>query len=202
MQNSLVKVYVSEIETAIMTNLTIGKTLKNFKNDDNTINYNILGLDVENIRNPFGWEYLLFIKGDQYQIYAETPMNIIISGNYDPTDNEPHSLVNIDGKLKISINKSNRNIDDILEVIIMILNFWLLYIIVVSYIRRLRDLDKSPWTVLLLFIPFANLYLLIISLFLKWTTGANKYGPDPLQNGNIDELTIVENNNQESKKQY
>ncbi|MCP4523932.1 MAG: DUF805 domain-containing protein [Candidatus Gracilibacteria bacterium] len=55
-----------------------------------------------------------------------------------------------------------------------------IYITITTYIKRLRDLDKSPWMVLLLLVPFVNLYLWILCGFFKGTQGPNQYGPDPL----------------------
>lgn len=62
----------------------------------------------------------------------------------------------------------------------------LLFIIVsmivstIAYIRRLHDLDKSGRRVLLAIVPFANLYIIFICLFLRGTKGDNRFGPDPL----------------------
>lgn len=54
--------------------------------------------------------------------------------------------------------------------------FWLKIII-----KRLHDLDKTGWMSLLMFVPLANIYLVIICLFFKWTDWENKYGKDPLK---------------------
>ena len=49
--------------------------------------------------------------------------------------------------------------------------------------RRLRDLDMSPWWVLVMFVPIVNvLTLAYFILYKKGTIGFNKYGPDPLGN--------------------
>lgn len=47
--------------------------------------------------------------------------------------------------------------------------------------RRLHDLDKSGWWMLLLFVPLVNILLYIYILFFKGTEGPNQYGEDPLQ---------------------
>ena len=48
-------------------------------------------------------------------------------------------------------------------------------------VKRFHDLGKPGWWYwLLVFIPFFNIYLLIILLFQKGTTGDNTYGGDPL----------------------
>ena len=46
-------------------------------------------------------------------------------------------------------------------------------------IRRLHDLDRSGWWVLLAFVPIANI-VLIVWFCMKGTTGPNQYGPDPI----------------------
>lgn len=48
-------------------------------------------------------------------------------------------------------------------------------------VRRFRDMDRSGLYALGLLVPFYNIYLGIILLFKKGTTGENQYGPDPLE---------------------
>ncbi len=55
-------------------------------------------------------------------------------------------------------------------------------------IKRLHDMEKSGWMLLLGIVPLANIYLAIIMLFKKGTDGANKYGEDPAP---VQELTAV-----------
>ena len=50
----------------------------------------------------------------------------------------------------------------------------------VFIVKRFHDLDKSGWFVLGLLVPFFNIYLWILLLFVKGTTGANRFGMDPL----------------------
>lgn len=47
-------------------------------------------------------------------------------------------------------------------------------------IRRLHDLNKTGWFVLLNFIPVVNFFWGLYLLFAKGTIGPNDYGPDPL----------------------
>ena len=47
-------------------------------------------------------------------------------------------------------------------------------------IRRLHDLDRSGWQVLLLAVPVFNITLGATLVFTKGTEGPNKYGEDPL----------------------
>lgn len=46
-------------------------------------------------------------------------------------------------------------------------------------IRRLHDTDRSGWFYLLVFVPLANLYLVYL-MFVKGTSGDNRFGADPL----------------------
>ncbi|WP_343562849.1 DUF805 domain-containing protein [Sphingobacterium sp.] len=45
-------------------------------------------------------------------------------------------------------------------------------------VRRLHDTNKSGWFLLLIFIPFVNLYLIYL-LLIEGDKGPNQYGPDP-----------------------
>lgn len=47
-------------------------------------------------------------------------------------------------------------------------------------VRRLHDLDKSGWMILLSFIPIANIILGIYMMFFPGTDGPNYYGADPI----------------------
>lgn len=47
-------------------------------------------------------------------------------------------------------------------------------------VKRLHDLGRPGWQVLLLAIPIVNLYFGFITLFKQGTIGPNEYGPDPL----------------------
>jgi uncharacterized membrane protein YhaH (DUF805 family) len=46
-------------------------------------------------------------------------------------------------------------------------------------IRRLHDLDRSGWWMLLCFVPIANI-VLIVWFCMRGTMGPNRFGPDPL----------------------
>lgn len=48
--------------------------------------------------------------------------------------------------------------------------------------RRLNDLNRSGWFVLLFIIPIINLLLIIYLVFFAGTDGDNKYGPMPVDN--------------------
>ena len=45
--------------------------------------------------------------------------------------------------------------------------------------RRLNDLNKSGWLMLLLFIPLINLIPFIMATFIKGTDGDNRFGAEP-----------------------
>lgn len=45
-------------------------------------------------------------------------------------------------------------------------------------IRRLHDVEKSGWFLLLAIVPLANFYLIYL-LVIEGTRGPNEYGPDP-----------------------
>jgi len=47
-------------------------------------------------------------------------------------------------------------------------------------IRRLHDLDKSGWFILLALIPIVNIGFAIYVWFFKGTDGYNRFGADPL----------------------
>lgn len=47
-------------------------------------------------------------------------------------------------------------------------------------VKRLHDLDRPGWHFWLLLVPIYNLYLGLVMLFTKGTTGTNQYGPDPV----------------------
>ena len=47
-------------------------------------------------------------------------------------------------------------------------------------IRRLHDLDRTGWWILLGFIPLIGWIILLIWYVTKGTDGPNRFGPDPL----------------------
>ena len=48
-------------------------------------------------------------------------------------------------------------------------------------VKRVHDLDRPWWFILLMVIPLLNIWLLIDIHFTKGTTGINRYGRDPLE---------------------
>ena len=49
---------------------------------------------------------------------------------------------------------------------------------IAAAVRRLHDLDKSGWFLLLAFIPLVNIWLIVL-LASEGTRGTNQYGADP-----------------------
>ena len=47
-------------------------------------------------------------------------------------------------------------------------------------IRRLHDIDRTGWWLLLFFIPLVGGIVLIVWFCFKGTSGYNRFGPDPL----------------------
>jgi uncharacterized membrane protein YhaH (DUF805 family) len=48
-------------------------------------------------------------------------------------------------------------------------------------VRRLHDLDRSGWWLLIVLIPLVGLIVLLIWYCMRGTPAPNQYGPDPLQ---------------------
>jgi len=61
-------------------------------------------------------------------------------------------------------------------IFVMILLPFLFWFLIAQYVKRLHDLDQSPWLLLLMAIPVINTGLVIYLLFWKGTSGRNQYG--------------------------
>src|SRR5215467_8785564 len=48
-------------------------------------------------------------------------------------------------------------------------------------IRRLHDIDRTGWWVLLAFIPLIGYIVLLVWACMRGTVGANRFGSDPLE---------------------
>ncbi len=46
-------------------------------------------------------------------------------------------------------------------------------------VRRMHDIDRTGWWLLIAFIPLIGVIVLLIFALLPGTAGDNKYGPDP-----------------------
>jgi uncharacterized membrane protein YhaH (DUF805 family) len=53
-------------------------------------------------------------------------------------------------------------------------------VIACEAVKRLHDLDRPGAHYWLLLIPFYNIYLVLVLLFKRGTSGPNRYGDDPL----------------------
>ncbi|MEM7742511.1 MAG: DUF805 domain-containing protein [Pseudomonadota bacterium] len=67
----------------------------------------------------------------------------------------------------------------ILAILLMIISLGLIIPGIALLIRRLHDLDKSGWWILIFLIPLVNLIMMLIWFTQKGTEGDNRFGPDP-----------------------
>lgn len=69
------------------------------------------------------------------------------------------------------------------QVFLVILSFLSLALLVPSLavaLRRLHDLDRSGWWILISFVPIVGGVVLLVWFCTKGTVGSNKFGADPL----------------------
>jgi uncharacterized membrane protein YhaH (DUF805 family) len=57
--------------------------------------------------------------------------------------------------------------------------FW--YLMIVTTIKRLHDINRSGYHVFYSLVPFYNVYLSLLHVFKRGDTGTNHFGEDPLQ---------------------
>ncbi|WP_153800683.1 DUF805 domain-containing protein [Foetidibacter luteolus] len=60
-------------------------------------------------------------------------------------------------------------------------------------VRRLHDVGKSGWFILISFIPFIGAIWLLVLLFTDSQVGPNKWGPNPKGIGNPDDVDNIGN---------
>ena len=53
--------------------------------------------------------------------------------------------------------------------------------------QRLRDIDLSGWWILMNFVPLVGTVFALYVIIKRGTHGANRFGPDPLGPGRMDE---------------
>jgi uncharacterized membrane protein YhaH (DUF805 family) len=58
-------------------------------------------------------------------------------------------------------------------------------------VRRMHDINKSGWFLLITFIPFGNIFILF-SLASEGSKGKNEYGPDPKKAGESASMHILD----------
>ena len=68
----------------------------------------------------------------------------------------------------------------ILVVPYVLYSLWVIVPGLAVTVRRLHDLDKSGWSILIGLIPIAGPILLIVWYATQGTSGPNRFGPDPL----------------------
>lgn len=79
----------------------------------------------------------------------------------------------------------------IVSVITLIVSLGLLVPSIAVGIRRLHDIEKSGWFLLLGIIPLVNFYLIYL-MTLEGTKGDNQYGPDPKAEGFSSETKLID----------
>jgi len=111
-----------------------------------------------------------FIRSSESNIQKMTEMSEL-SFSSDYNDDISQMQAEVDAmKADIAANPStepNNSLISILTMALWVFGILYIYISIASYVKRLRDLWKSPWMVLLMFVPIANLYLWIICGFFK-----------------------------------
>lgn len=60
-------------------------------------------------------------------------------------------------------------------------------------VRRLHDVGKSGWMMLISFIPLVGAIWLLVLFFTDSQVGMNKWGPNPKGIGNVDEIDEIGN---------
>lgn len=71
-------------------------------------------------------------------------------------------------------------LDLLFSIVAFVLGIFQLAANIMMGVRRLHDLDKCGWWMLLLLVPLVNLFFCLYLLFFKGTEGPNEYGDDPL----------------------
>jgi uncharacterized membrane protein YhaH (DUF805 family) len=84
-------------------------------------------------------------------------------------------LINLNDLMESFYNMLNEKISFLIWIIFL---FLFLYLFIVIHIKRLHDLNNSGWWTML--IPLISVPLLIYCGFFRWTSGDNRFGPDPL----------------------
>ena len=84
------------------------------------------------------------------------------------------------GALAICVDLSISAIYEIPGIVFSLAGLALLLPNLAVCVRRLHDLNKSGWWVLLFFIPIIGHIILIVWFATRGTVGANSFGEDPL----------------------
>lgn len=67
-------------------------------------------------------------------------------------------------------------------VVYLVLTIPLIWISLVASVKRLHDLNKSGWLVLLMLVPILGFLVLLYLGIATGTSGSNRYGSDPIEN--------------------
>ncbi|MDD2916373.1 MAG: DUF805 domain-containing protein [Candidatus Gracilibacteria bacterium] len=98
----------------------------------------------------------------------------------------PYALIDVVNSIQIGpvpplVGTILLGIKEILKLVAIFSIFIILMGSIFIDVKRLRDLNKSHWLIILGFVPVINLLFFIYIIFFKGTIGPNKYGPDPLE---------------------
>lgn len=66
------------------------------------------------------------------------------------------------------------------SVLLLILSLGLLLPTLAVAVRRLHDLDRTGWWILISFVPIVGTIVLLVWFCTKGTDGSNRFGADPL----------------------
>ena len=67
----------------------------------------------------------------------------------------------------------------ILIAIFLVISFSIIIPSLAVQVRRLHDLDKSGWFILLNFMPFIGSIIVLVFMCMDGTRGPNRFGDDP-----------------------
>lgn len=71
--------------------------------------------------------------------------------------------------------------EDTPQLLSMVFSLALLLPGITVAVRRMHDLDKSGWWVLIVFIPLLGILLMLYWFVQAGTNGSNRFGPDPIE---------------------
>lgn len=97
------------------------------------------------------WEYWYFVLFSVIVIVVATLVDVVLG-----TGNESYGLLQLIASLALFLPS------------------------LALFVRRLHDRDLSGWWVLIVFIPLVGFVMWLYWACTKGTTGANRFGPDPV----------------------
>ena len=102
------------------------------------------------------------------------------------------------GAISGILSYPSRDEAPVVSVIITVISLFAVWSSCTLMIRRLHDLDRSGFYVIVAFIPVFNLILGILLLFVKGTRGKNQYGADPLEKSVAKNSRTIKTSNRKS----